>query len=87
MGDIPYWTSSEDTIKDKDEERANEILKSIKNSTDVIKESNAYFIVNMRLKHESVMNALKLISVVLTISMTINIFLLIALCYSLGVFG
>ena len=87
MGDISYWTSSKVTIKDKDEERTEKVLKAIKNSTDAIKESDACIIGSIRLKHESVMNALKLIFVVLTISMTINVFLLLALCYSLGVFG
>lgn len=98
MGDIPYWTSSKVTIKDKDEERTEKVLKAIKNSTDVIKESDAciigsinesdaYIIGSIRLKHESVMNALKLIFVTLTISMTINVFLLLVLCYSLVVFG
>lgn len=90
MRNIPY-SSSKVTIKDKDEERTEKVLKSIKNSTNDIKSSDnnnaAYIIGSIRLKHESVMNALKLIFVVLTISTVINTFLLLILCYSLGIFG
>jgi hypothetical protein len=74
-------------IIDKDEARTDRILKSIKNSADTINENSAYVIGSIRLKHESVMNALKLIFVVLTISTVINTFLLLVLCYSLGIFG
>jgi tRNA pseudouridine-54 N-methylase len=91
MGDIPYWTSSKVTIKDKDEERTEKVLKVIKEQGDDIKSSDnnnaAYIIGSIRLKHESVMNVLKLIFAVLTISTVINTFLLLVLCYSLGVFG
>ena len=91
MGDIPYWTSEEVTIKDKDEERTEKVLKAIKRQGNDIKSSDnnnaAYIIGSIRLKHESVMNALKLIFTVLTISTVINTFLLLVLCYSLGVFG
>jgi hypothetical protein len=74
-------------VIDKDEARTDRILKSIKNSADTINENSDYIIGSIRLKHESVMNALKLIFVVLTISTVINTFLLLVLCYSLGIFG
>jgi hypothetical protein len=90
MGDIPY-SPSEVTIKDKDEERTEKVLKAIKRQGNDIKSSNnensSYIIGSIRLKHESVMNALKLIFTALTISTVINTFLLLVLCYSLGIFG
>ena len=90
MGDIPY-SSSKVTIKDKDEERTEKVIKVIKKQGNDIKSSDnsnaAYIIGSIRLKHESVMNALKLIFAMLTISTVINTFLLLVLCYSLGIFG
>ena len=90
MGDITY-SPSEVTIKDKDEERTEKVLKAIKKQGNDIKSSDnnnaAYIIGSIRLKHESVMNALKLITGMLIISLLSNTFLLLVLCYSLGVFG
>lgn len=83
MGDIPY-SSSKVTIKDKDEERTEKVLKVIKEQGNI---NTAHIIGNIRLKHEYIMKALNLIFVVLTISAFINTFLLLVLCYSLGIFG
>ena len=89
MGDIPYSTSKV-TIKDKDEERTEKVLKAIKEQGNDIKSSDngnaSYIIGSIRLKHESVMNALKLIYVVLIFSTIVNMFtagLLIYILYRL----
>ena len=87
MGDIPYWPPEKVTIETKDEICTEKVLKDIKVIKEQSDDNTIHIIDNMNTKHESVMNTLKLISIALTISMTINIFLLIVLCYLLGVFG
>ena len=88
MGNIQY-SSSKVTIKDKDEERTEKILKSIKNSTNDIKSSDnansAYIIGSMRLKFERIIGSLKLIFIILVFSQLINMALLLALCYHFGI--
>ena len=90
MRNIPY-SSSKVTIKDKDEERTEKVLKSIKNSTNDIKSSDnansAYVIGSMRLKFNRIMGSLKLIFIVLAFSQFINMILLLALCYHFGIIG
>lgn len=86
MGDIPYWPPEKVTIETKDEECTEKVLKDIKVIKEQCDDNTMHIIGSTRLKHESVMNALKLIFVMLTISTVINTFLLIVLCYSLGVF-
>lgn len=90
MRDTSYWTSEGVTIKDKDEERTEKVLKAVKEQGNDIKSSDncnaSYIIGSIRLKHESVMNALKLIYVVLIFSTIVNMFtagLLIYILYRL----
>ena len=88
MGNIQY-SSSKVTIKDKDEERTDKILKSIKRSTNDIKssdnENSAYIIGSMGLKFDRIIGSLKLIFIVLAFSQFINMALLLALCYHFGI--
>ena len=87
MGDIPYWPPEKVTIETKDEICTEKVLKDIKVIKEQSDDNTIHIIDNMNTKHESVMNTLKLIFVMLMISTVINTFLLIVLCYSLGVFG
>lgn len=76
-------------IIDKDEERTDRILKSIKRSTNDIKSSDnansAYVIGSMKLKFDRIMGSLKLIFIVLAFSQFINMVLLLVLCYHFGI--
>ena len=88
MGDIPYWPPEKVTIETKDEICTEKVLKDIKVIKEQSDDNTMHIIDNMNTKHESVMNTLKLILVVmLMISITIKIFLIVILCYLLGVFG
>jgi hypothetical protein len=78
-------------IIDKDEERTDRILKSIKDNTNDIKSSDnansSYIIGSMKLKFDRIMGSLKLIFIVLAFSQFINMVLLLALCYHFGIIG
>ena len=80
---------SRNVVIDKDEERTDRILKSIKRSTNDIKSSDnansAYVIGSMKLKFERIIGSLKLIFIVLVFSQLINMALLLALCYHFGI--
>lgn len=77
------------SVIDKDEERTDKILKSIKDNTNDIKssdnENSSYIIGSMKLKFDRIMGSLKLIFIVLAFSQFINMALLLALCYHFGI--
>lgn len=86
MGDIPYWPPEKVTIETKDEECTEKVLKDIKVIKEQCDDNTMHIIGSTRLKHESAMNALKLIFVVLIFSTIVNMFtagLLIYILYRL----
>lgn len=81
MKDMQYL-SSEITIKDKDEERTEKVLKAIKEQGDDIKSLKSYAIDS----HDSITNTLKMIYWILIFSIIVNMFtagLLIYILYHL----
>lgn len=79
MGDIPYWTSSEAIIKDKDEERTEKVLKAIKEQGDNIKSLESYAIGS----YDSITSTLKMIYRILIFSTIVNMFTAALLIYIL----
>lgn len=81
--------TARNVVIDKDEERTDRILKSIKKSTNDIKSSDnansSYIIGSMKLKFDRIMGSLKLIFIVLAFSQFINMALLLFLCYHFGI--
>lgn len=86
MGDIPYWPPEKVIIKIKDEECTEKVLKDIKVIKEQCDDNTMHIIDSVRPKHESIMNILKLIYVVLIFSTIVNMFttgLLIYILYRL----
>ena len=54
MGDIPYWPLEKVTIKIKDEECTEKVLKDIKVIKEQCEDNTMYIIDSVRPKHESV---------------------------------
>lgn len=82
MGDIPYWTSEGVTIKDKDEERTEKVLKAVKERDDKLISLESYAIGS----YDSITSTLKMIYWILIFSTIVNMFtagLLIYILYRL----